>query len=423
MQRETNNPPRTSRRDFAIRTSAGLAAASGLSLARSVHAAGSDELKVALIGCGSRGTGAAVHCLMAGPNIKLIAVADAFRDRADSCLAHLRKDGDVGGKIDVPEDRVFIGLDAYQQAIAAGPDLVLLATPTGFRPIHYAAAINAGKHVFMEKPVCVDAPGFRLVMETNKLADERSLKVVVGLHRRHSKPYQAKVQEIRDGAIGKILMLRAYWNMGPMWVRNREPGQTEMEFQLRNWYYFVWLSGDFICEGQVHKHDVANWVMDDHPVTANGMGGCHLRDNRGLGQTFDSFCVEYTYKDGTKLFSQCRQQPDTWPCVEQAVHGVGGVRQLPTDVSDGFYQEHIDLVDAIRNNQRLNDGWYGATSTFTSILGRMAAYSGKEVHWEEAAAKGPSELPERLAFDANPRAMPDKDGNYPMPIPGVYQPY
>ena len=220
----------------------------------------------------------------------------------------------------MPEDRIFVGLDAYQKAIAAGPDIVMLTTPPGFRPIHYAAAVAAGKHVFMEKPCCIDAPGFRLLMKTNQLADEKSVKVVVGLQRRRSKDYCPKVQAIHDGAIGDLTFLRAYWNGGAPLDPQRLPGQTEMEFQVRNWYHFLWLCGDHICEQHVHSLDVCNWVLGGHPVQANGMGSCHCRDNRGIGQIYDNHYVEYTYADGRKVFSQCRQQPNTW-IVNQIVHG------------------------------------------------------------------------------------------------------
>jgi len=296
---------RPSRRDFLKNSTvaAGVALAGGLNIARMAHAAGGDELKIALIGCGGRGTGAVANCFEGCTNVKLIAVADAFADNAWSCLANLRKEPKYVDKIDVPEDRIFVGFDAYQQAIAAGPDIVFLTTPPGFRPIHYAAAIAAGKHVFMEKPCCVDAPGFRSLLKTNKLTDEKNLKVVVGLQRRRSKEYRPKIQAIHDGELGELSFFRAYWDGGPIWIRQRKPGQTEMEFQMRNWYHFVWLCGDHIVEQHVHNLDVCNWVKGGHPVKAKGVGSCHCRDNRGVGQIYDNHTVEFTYKDGTPMFS------------------------------------------------------------------------------------------------------------------------
>ncbi len=421
---DTNNP---SRRDFLKGTTsaaAGIALAGGWNVARTAHAAGGDELKVALIGCGGRGTGAAKNCLQACDNVKLIAVADAFENKAKMSLKQLRKIENVAPKIDVPPERVFVGFDAYRQAIDAGPDVVLLVTPPGFRPMHYAAAVGAGKHVFMEKPCCVDAPGFRSFMESNKLADEKGLKVVVGLQRRHSEEFLGPVKEIQDGSLGDLTLMRAYWNGNPIWIRRRRPGQTEMEYQMHNWYHFVWLCGDHILEQHVHNLDVCNWVKGEHPVEANGMGSCHVRDNRGVGQIYDNHFVEFTYKDGTKMYSQCRQQPNTWKSVTQFVHGVKGVKELPgSGAVDGYPQEHVNLIDAIRNGTKLNDGWHGATSSFTAVLGRMATYSGQVVKWDDAVAKGPNEMPERYAFDADPPAIPDADGNYPMPIPGAYKPY
>jgi len=421
-----NELKQANRRDFlkgATAAAAGIALAGGLNLAQAAYAAGSDELKIALVGCGGRGTDATSQCLSKCGNVKLIAMADAFADNAKTSLAELRKDEEIAGKIDVPEDRIFVGFDAYRKAIAAGPDIVLLTTPPGFRPIHYAAAIAAGKHVFMEKPCCVDAPGFRSLMETNKLADEKGLKVAVGLQRRHSKEFLGKVKRIQDGSLGNLILLRAYWNNGDIWIRPRLPEQTEMEYQMRNWYHFVWLCGDHILEQHVHNLDVCNWVKGDHPVKANGMGSCHIRNNHGVGQIYDNHFVEFTYKDGSTMLSQCRQQPHVWNIVTQFVHGDKGAQELPGNGSDGYVQEHVDLVNAIRKGEKLNDGWHGATSSFTAILGRMATYSGKEVNWKEAVAKGPSEMPKKFAFDANPPAMPDKDGNYPQPVPGEYKPY
>ena len=415
-----------SRRDFlrgSTAAAAGIALAGGLSFARSAHAAGGDELKVALIGCGGRGTGAAKNCLESCDNVKLTAVADAFENNAKSCVKNLNKLEELNGKIDVPEDRMFVGFDAYQSVIATNPDVVLIATPPGFRPIHYAAAIAAGKHVFMEKPVCVDAPGYRSVLETNKLADEKSLKVTAGLQRRHSKEFIEPVKTIQDGALGDLPLLRAYWNQDAIWVRPRQPNQTEMEYQMRNWYHFVWLCGDHILEQHVHNLDVCNWVKGEHPVKANGMGSCHIRNNRGIGQIYDNHFVEFTYKDGSKMYSQCRQQPSEWNCVSQFVHGAKGIKELPGNGSDGYTQEHVDLINAIRNGEKLNDGWHAAESCFTAVLGRMATYSGLEVNWDDAVAKGPDESPKRYAFDADPPVLPDADGNYPMPIPGVYKPY
>jgi predicted dehydrogenase len=402
-----------------------MALAGSLGVARSAHAAGGDQLKVALIGCGGRGNGAAFDCLGAGDNIKIVAVADAFEGNAKGAADRLNKEFKSKGKADIAPDHVFVGLDAYKKAVDCGVDLVLLATPPGFRPSQYAYAIQAGKHVFMEKPCCVDAPGFRTLMEANKMADDKGLKVVVGLQRRHEAGYIDGVKKIHDGSLGDVLFQRVYWNGGPIWIRARRPGMTEMEFQVHNWYHFTWLSGDNIGEQHVHNLDVANWVKGDHPVEANGMGGCQCRNNRGIGQIFDHHFVEFTYKDGTKLFSQCRQQPNTWGGVFEQVHGTKGVGGPHSGKggTNAYSQEHIDLQNAIRKNEKLNDGWHGATSSMTAVLGRMATYSGQVIKWDDAVAKGGTDMPEKLAWDAQPKVLPDKDGNYPVAVPGVYKPF
>ncbi len=455
-----------SRRDFLKASAvAGAAIAGGLSLVRSAHAAGSDVLKVALIGCGGRGSGAIRDCLNADPAIRVVAVADAFENKAKSAAQGLRKDESFAGRVDLPPERVFAGLDCHEKALAAGIDMIVTATPPGFRPMIYAAAIQAGKHVFMEKPCCVDAPGFRQLMETNKLAEEKGLKVGVGFQRRHSPGYIEAIKRIHDGAIGRLMYLRAYYNTTGIWNRGRaelaktlgrEP--TEMEFQVNNWYHFCWLSGDNICEQHIHDIDACNWVKGQHPVEANGMGGCtrrYLGETKGTGQIFDHHFVEFTYPDGARLFSQCRQMAGCFNLVGVVVHGSegesdcssyikgktewtapGGARGKARDKAkdkargkrppggvNANVQEHVDLIAAIRSGAKYCEGWHGATSSMTTVLGRMATYSGQVVKWEDAVAKGTSELPARLAWDAKPPVQPDQDGDYAIPVPGVFKAY
>ena len=430
---------RPSRREFLKGTSATVAAAAlagGLSIARSAHAAGDDTIKIALIGCGGRGTGAAVNCLSVPDKIKLVAVADAFEDRARGALQRLKKQ--FADKVDVPEERVFSGFDGYRKAIDCGADLVLLVTPPGFRPAQYRAAIEAGKHVFMEKPCCVDAPGFRSLMETNKLADQKNLKVVVGLNIRHMPQFIETARRIHDGAVGKPLFLRAYGNNAGVWVRPRKPDQTEMQYQMRNWYYFVWLSGDLNVEQHVHMLDLANWTMgDQHPVEANGMGGRQVRTGKDFGHIYDHHFVEYTYADGTKLFSQCRHIRDCWNQGGVNVHGDKGWANCGGKISgenawdyagpsvSGHQQEHVDLIKAIREDTPCSEGWYGAPSSFTAVFGRMATYSGQVVRWDDAVRKGPDEMPDEYAWDADPPILPDADGSHEhaVAMPGIYKPY
>ena len=437
-----------SRRDFlkgSAAVAAGAALAGQLSIARMAHAAGNEQIKVALIGCGGRGNGAVGNCLDADPAVKVIAVADAFEDQAQRAAKRLR--AQPAGRVDLPDERVFFGLDAYQKAIAAGPDMVILATPPGFRPMMYAAAIQAGKHVFMEKPCCVDAPGFRTLMAANQMAEDKGLKVGVGFQRRHTPGYVETIKRIHDGAIGQITLLRAYWNGGGIWIRKREPNMTEMQYQVNNWYHFCWLCGDNICEQHVHNLDVVNWTYDknhdpktSHPVEANGMGGCSVRyagANKGVGQIFDHHFVEFTYPDGTKMYSQCRHIPKTWGPVSEYVHGTKGESNCSGFIKGenewkfqskgkgpaSMVQEHMDLIHAIRNDQRYCEGWHGATSSMTAVLGRMATYSGQVVKWDDAVAKGTSEMPEKLAWDAKAPVYQDANGDYPIPIPGVYKAY
>ncbi len=427
---------KVSRRTFLRRSSnlaAGASLAGGLGIAHAAHAAGSDQIKIALVGCGGRGVGAASNCLDVKDNIKLVAVADAFEDKARNAAASLQKRH--GDKVDLPPERIFWGFDAYAKALQAGIDLVLLVTPPGFRPQQYHAAVEAGKHVFMEKPCCVDAPGFRSLQETNKLAEKKGLLVAVGLNSRHSPARLAAIQRVHDGAVGPIAFLRSYGNNAGVWVRPRQPGQTEMEYQMRNWYYFNWLCGDLIVEQTVHLIDQANWAKGACPVEANGMGGRQVRSGKDHGQAFDHFFVEYTYADGCKLFCQARHIPGCFSLSDTVAHGPLGTASLQGKITgqkawqyhgpkaSGHAQEHVDLIAALRKGEKYHEGWYGATSSMTAILGRMACYSGRIVRWDDAVAKGPNEMPPTLAFDADPPVKPDVQGRYPVPTPGVYKAY
>ncbi|MHB8902134.1 MAG: Gfo/Idh/MocA family oxidoreductase [Thermoguttaceae bacterium] len=437
---------KTSRRGFLKGTTAAIAGASlagSLGAARSAHAAGNDVIKVALVGCGGRGTGAVAQMMGADKGVKLIAVADAFGDRAQGAIRNLTKE--YPGQVDVG-DRVYTGLKAYEQAIASDAELVAIATPPGFRPQQYSAAIDAGKHVFMEKPCCVDGPGYLKLMKANKLADEKNLFVGVGLQRRHEPQYMETVQRIQEGAIGKVMFTRVYWNGGGIWNRkrtelagilNREP--TELEYQVYNWYHFCWLSGDNICEQHIHNLDVGNWVMKDaHPTEANGMGGCtarYLGDLKGTGQIFDHHFVEFTYEDGTKMFSQCRHMANTWTPVSEAAHGTAGTSDCNGTIEgenawkfrgkkvSGHQQEQTDLIAAMRAGNRYNEGYVGANSSMTAVLGRLANYCGQIVKWDDAVNRGVSEFPQSMDWNADAPVTKDENGNYPIPMPGVYSPY
>lgn len=412
---------------------AGVMAASTLTVGRSAYAEGTEKkLRAVLIGCGGRGRGA-VKNYLDNPNTEIVAVADMFEDRART----------TAKLYNLPEDRIFWGFSAYRKVIAVDCDIVILATPPGFRPIHYKAAVEAGKHVFMEKPCCVDAPGFRMLLETNKIADEKGLKVGVGLQRRHQKNYINGIKEIQDGKYGDILYTRVYWNGDGVWVSGRKPGMTEMQYQLRNWYYFNWLCGDNICEQHVHNLDVGLWVMGCttpgeyiHPLRCNAMGGREVRKgNPDFGEIFDHHFVEYEFSDGRRMYSQCRHIRGTWSQVNEQVHGVkghGGVTTRDRGV-DAYKQEHTDLIAAIKNDTKYNEGWFGAYSSMTAVMGRMASYSGQVISWDDAVAKGPAlmiyENHDQLTMDSEPPVKkldnPVQPGAeyYAIAVPGIWKPW
>ena len=424
---ETNS----TRRDF-LKSSAGVVAAAAVLPAGGVFAAGADEtIKVALVGCGGRGSGAAGQALSTKGPVKLVAVADAFEDNARRALGAIKNE--FSDKVDVPSDKVFHGFDAYKQAIDSGCDLVILATPPGFRPMHFEYAVQKGKHVFMEKPVAVDAPGVRQVLAATEEAKKKTLKVGVGLQRHHSVKYNETIKRIQEGAIGDLVLLRVYWNDAGVWVRGRKPGQSEMDYQMRNWYYFNWLCGDHINEQHIHNLDVANWVKNAYPARAQGQGGRQVRTGKDHGEIFDHHFVEFTYPDGTVMLSQCRHQPDTWRSVSEHAHGskgtadISGARMTTRDgkdwrwqgrEKDHYQQEHDNLFDAIRNGKAFNEAENGAKSTMTAIMGRMATYSGQEITWDQALNSQLALRPEAYSFDAKPPTTPDSDGRYPVAIPG-----
>ena len=423
----------SSRRSF-LQTSATVAGASLLPGSALAAASGRQDelLKVALIGCGGRGSGAITQALRTAGNVRLVALADAFRDRLDGCLAEVSQNVPED-RIDVPEERKFVGFDAYEKAMAEDVDVVVLTTPPGFRPMHFEHAIAKGKHVFMEKPVAVDGPGIRKVLAAGEEAKRKNLKVGVGLQRHHSAAYIETVRRIHAGAIGDIRLLRVYWNSAGVWTRPREEGQSEMEYQMRNWYYFNWLCGDHICEQHIHNLDVGNWVMKGYPVKAQGQGGRQVRTGIEHGEIFDHHMVEYTYADGTVMLSQCRHIPGTATSVSEHAHGTTGSANIGAsrietpqgkwryqgEGSDPYQVEHDKLFAAIRADEAYSEVERGAKSTLTAILGRMATYSGQKVTWDQALNSDIELAPEAYAWNAAPPTMPDSEGRYPIPTPGV----
>ena len=400
------------------------------------NAIGDKPMRIALIGCGGRGTGAAsqaLHTAGAGlGEVKLVAMADAFSDRLESSLGELT--GWHPNQVDVPEERRFTGFDAYKRAMAEDIDMVVLATPPGFRPIHFEHAVGLGKHVFMEKPVAVDAAGVRKVLAAAREADAKGLKVGVGLQRRHQQSYLETIDRLKQGAIGDLTLLRCYWNSGGVWVRPREAGQSEMTYQMRNWYYFNWLCGDHITEQHIHNLDVCNWLVDDYPVEAQGQGGRLIRTGIDHGEIFDHHMVEFTYASGLKMISQCRHMPGTKSSVSEHAHGTRGTADIGRarieseggwkwrfrgDEANPYQVEHNDLFTAIRAGTPYNEAEHGAKSTMTSVLGRMATYSGQIVRWDEAIASSQDLSPANYDFNAPPPVLPDENGRYTIPTPGI----
>jgi predicted dehydrogenase len=436
MTQPTHPSDGTTRRDI-IKGAAALstaALAANLGISSRAHAAGSEEIKVGLVGCGGRGSGAANQALSTEGAVKLVAVADAFKDRLDGAVRGLT--GEHKAKVAVNDDSKYVGFDAYKKLIDRSDiDLVILATPPGFRPIHFEYAVSRGKHVFMEKPVATDAPGVRRVLAAAAEAKKKNLRVGVGLQRHHQQNYVETIKKIQDGYLGKVIAMRSYWNGDTPWVRPRQAQQTEMEYQMRNWYFFNWLCGDNICEQHIHNLDVCNWVMNDHPVSAHGMGGREVRKGKDHGEIYDHHALEFTYKDGTKMFSQCRHMPNTRNDVSEWVHGEKGAGNIAGNLQlysgerfnakggkDPYQKEHDDLFSSLRNNNDHNEAVYGAHSTMTSILGRMCTYSGIELSWDDALNWGNDLMPKNFAFDAKPPIVPDAQGNYPIAVPGVFKP-
>lgn len=425
------------RRRFLLTSSSAVIGGSLLSTLapeRAAFAASSDIVRIALVGCGGRGTGAANQALSTPGPTKLVALADVRPEQLEKALNTLKTN--KGDRVDVPPDRQFTGFDGYQKAIALA-DVVILATSPGFRPIHFAEAVRQGKHVFMEKPVATDAPGIRQILASAAEAKQKNLKVGVGLQRRHKAGYLETIKRIQDGALGELHTLRCYWDGGSRDGVERLPDETEMHYQIRNWYYFTWLSGDHIVEQHVHNIDVVNWIKGEHPVRAQGMGGRQVRKAKRHGQIFDHHFVEFEYADGTRAFSQCRQIPGCWPNISEHARGTKGEADLNNDRNmfaikganswryprqqrpvDPYQQEHDDLFEAIRNNKLYNEAEYGALSTMTGILGRMCTYSGKQIDWDDAFNSKIKLLPETFSWDTKPLVLPDAEGWYPVAVPG-----
>lgn len=428
------NPAGFSRRDF-IKT--GAAASVALPLIGSLpqaFAAGTDRIRIGLVGCGGRGLGAVRNCVAADPAVQVVALGDIFADKVEEAFKDL-SEGHGGqypakplpaDQFKVTKDKCFSGWDAYKSVIASGLDIVLLVTPPHFRPLHLAAALEAGVNAFIEKPVAVDVAGVRRMLELAEVANKKGLAVVVGTQRRHAANYLETMQRIHDGALGELVGGQCYWLQGALWHKGRDPKWSEMEYQIRNWLYFTWLSGDHIVEQHVHNLDVMNWAYGGPPVKAVGMGGRQSRTEPIYGNAYDHFAIEYEYANGARVASFCRQAHGATSRVSERVVGTKGSadpagtiiaggqtwKAPEFNMEDSLVQEHRDLIASIRAGKPLNDTKRIAESTLTAIMGRVSAYTGREVSFQWLLKASKLDLtPAGYSFDIAPPVE--------IPIPGV----
>jgi predicted dehydrogenase len=441
----------TSRRNFLARSGGALAGVSlGSALASRVYAGERNTIKIALVGCGGRGTGAAANALRTEGPTQLVAMADFFDQRLQTSLKNLSKQ--FSKQIDVPAGRQFVGLDAYKKAIdAVGPGgVVLLTTPPAFRPLHFEYAVERGCNVFMEKSFGVDAPGARRVIEVGKLAQEKNLKVAGGLMSRHYKPLEAAAEQIHNGIIGDLITLWAYREHGPVGFKPREPSINELAHQIRNYSCFTWLNGTFLLDWIIHNLDICCWLKGVWPVSAQGQGGRQTRTEPD--QLFDHCAVEYRFADGTRLFAQGRGIAGCWGFFGDVIHGTKGMavlgegvphpriykgyREEPENLvwqyegiqkvayASAYQNEHDLFFAAIRDNKPYNESERCALATMVGILGRMAVESGKEITWDEAMASTAELAPGLAKFtpETTPPVMPDAQGRYPVAMPGLTRP-
>jgi predicted dehydrogenase len=433
----------TSRREFLKQTTGALA---GMSLAGAIaarsNAAEQNTIKIALVGCGGRGTGAAANALSTKGPTQLVAMADVFENRVASSLKNLS--GQFAKQVDVPEDRRLLGLDAYKKAIdtIAPGGVAILATPPAFRPIHLEYAVAKGCHVFMEKSFAVDAPGIRRVLKAGKEATKKNLKIAGGLMSRHYKPLEEAVQNLHEGLIGEIITCWAYREHGPVGLAAKSADMSELAHQIRNYSCFTWLNGSFILDWLIHNIDVCCWCKDAWPVSAQGQGGRQVRTEPD--QLFDHYAVEYTFADGTRLFAQGRHMTGCWGFFGDVIHGAKGSAVLGEGIPEpriykghqqtsanlvweykgpscnAYQVEHDLLFEAIRQDKPYNEAERSAYAAMAGILGRMAAESGKMITWEEALASNLELAPglDRYTMDSEPPVKPDAQGGYPVAVPG-----
>lgn len=433
--RQSKGGRSVSRRGF-LGMSAGMAAAGlagGLSVARAAHAAGSDVIKVGLIGCGGRGCGAAVNALNADPHAKLIAVADVFEDRVQNARKQLLK-AKGPEQVAIPDDHLFFGFDAYQKVIASGVDVVLIACASRFHPIYMKAAVDAGKHVFVEKPHAIDPPGLRIVEQACAEAKKKNLSVVSGLCWRYDRGVQETMKRVLDGAIGDIVAIQETYMRAPYRLIERQPGQTELQYQFRNWYHFNWLSGDDVPQSLLHSMDKGCWALrEETPVKAFGSGGRSSCFGPVYGDVFDHCSIVYEYANGVRMYANVRAQAGCYDEVSDTFLGTKGRCYLLKNRIEGanpwryedktkanmYDAEHEVLFAAIRSGTPVNNGLYMVRSTTVAVLGQMVCYSGRQMTWDEVQASTYKAGPDKVSWDMPLPVKPDAAGVYPVPVPGI----
>jgi len=423
---------RTTRRRFLKNGAAAGAALGALSLARSVHAGGEETIKIGMIGCGGRCSGAAAQSMNVGPFVKLVAMGDVFQTRVQARRKALK--GQFPDQVVVDDDHCFVGFDAYQKVIECA-DVVLIACASKFHPMYSEAAVRAGKHVFVEKPHGIDPVGVRRMQAVCDLAKEKGLSIVSGLQSRFHAGWQETVKRIHGGAIGDVVAVQSMFLRGPYRLESRQPGQREIEYQFWNWYHFRWLSGDDVPQSLVHNVDRVSWIMKEElPAWAFGLGGRSSSFGEVYGDMFDHHTVVYEYKGGARLYALCRTQKNCYNNSSDIIMGTKGTCYLRRCRIEGetnwqfegphnnpYQAEQEALINSIRQGKPINSGYHMATSTMIGVLGQIACYTGKATRWEEAYNAdfqfGPP--PEEASFDMEPPTRPDDTGNYPLPMPGV----
>lgn len=435
MKKNNRKQTHTTRRSFVKHSAKTVAAGlvfSHLPAFSRAYVLGSEKIRLGVVGCGGRGTGAVFQALTASKSVRLVAMGDVFQHEMDNSFQRVSKE--FPDQVDVPKERQFLGLDAYENVISEC-DAVILATPPGFRPEHFEQAINSGKHVFLEKPLAVDAPGYRKMVATGKLAAEKKLNVVVGLQSRYELAMREMVKKIHAGEIGDIMATAVYYNVGKATVHPRKEGQTELEYQISNWHYFNWLWGGQLAGQAIHQIDVINWIKKDYPIKASGMGGRALLSGPDHGEIFDHHAVEYEYSDGTKLQVQCRQMDN---CSNRMGFNVQGTKARADerfqffdrtekgiwryrdkdDASSSQIEQDVFIGAILGTQPYVNNTDYGAESTMTTIMGRMAIESGEIIELEKAKASDLAIVPAPMSWDMRMPNAPLEDGNYAIPKPG-----